>query len=102
MTVRLENLSIFYSFKAIRRFTLARPSRGTAQPRLQRPVSEKMITEPLPIFPQGIGVPTHGIATTIFWMIVGWRAMRAHERIAEASEQALRRFRETTSEKMRE
>jgi hypothetical protein len=40
-----------------------------------------------------------GIATTIFWMMVGWRAMRAHERIAEASEQALRRFRETTSEK---
>ena len=27
-----------------------------------------------------------GIATTIFWMVVGWRAMRAHERIAEASE----------------
>lgn len=27
-----------------------------------------------------------GIATTIFWMVVGWRAMRAHERIAEVSE----------------
>ena len=27
-----------------------------------------------------------GIATSIFWMVVGWRAMRAHERIAEASE----------------
>lgn len=24
-----------------------------------------------------------GIVTTIFWMIVGWRAMRAHERIAD-------------------
>jgi uncharacterized membrane protein len=43
-----------------------------------------------------------GIATAIFWMVVGWRAMRAHERIAEASEQALRRFRETTSEKKSE
>ena len=27
-----------------------------------------------------------GIASAIFWMIVGWRAMRAHERIAEVSE----------------
>jgi uncharacterized membrane protein len=26
------------------------------------------------------------IVTTIFWMIVGWRAMRAHERIADATE----------------
>ena len=43
-----------------------------------------------------------GIATAIFWMVVGWRAMRAHERIAEASEQALRRFRETTTEKISE
>ena len=25
-----------------------------------------------------------GIGITIFWMVVGWRAMRAHERIAEA------------------
>ena len=23
------------------------------------------------------------VVTTIFWMVVGWRAMRAHERIAE-------------------
>jgi uncharacterized membrane protein len=22
-------------------------------------------------------------ATTVFWMVVGWRAMRAHERIAD-------------------
>lgn len=26
------------------------------------------------------------IVTTIFWMIVGWRAMRAHERIADSLE----------------
>ena len=25
------------------------------------------------------------IATSIFWMVVGWRAMRAHERIAAVS-----------------
>jgi hypothetical protein len=25
-----------------------------------------------------------GIITTIFWMVVGWRAMRAHEKIADA------------------
>ncbi len=24
-----------------------------------------------------------GIIVTVFWMVVGWRAMRAHERIAE-------------------
>jgi len=29
-----------------------------------------------------------GIAMTVFWMVVGWRAMRAHERIATASERA--------------
>jgi uncharacterized membrane protein len=34
-----------------------------------------------------------GIATTIFWMVVGWRAMRAHERIADAAEQAARKLR---------
>ena len=27
-----------------------------------------------------------GFATAIFWMVVGWRAMRAHERIADSSE----------------
>ena len=26
------------------------------------------------------------IATSIFWMVVGWRAMRAHERIAAVGE----------------
>ena len=25
-----------------------------------------------------------GIAVTLFWMFVAWRAMRAHERIAKA------------------
>ncbi|MBI5364746.1 MAG: hypothetical protein HZA53_16340 [Planctomycetes bacterium] len=25
-----------------------------------------------------------GLMTTIFWLVVGWRAMRAHEQIAEA------------------
>lgn len=24
------------------------------------------------------------IVTAVFWMVVGWRAMRAHERIAQA------------------
>lgn len=24
-----------------------------------------------------------GLLVTIFWMVVGWRAMRAHERLAE-------------------
>jgi uncharacterized membrane protein len=24
-----------------------------------------------------------GFVTTVFWMVVGWRAMRAHERIAD-------------------
>jgi uncharacterized membrane protein len=38
-----------------------------------------------------------GIASTIFWMVVGWRAMRAHERIAEASEQAARKLRGSDS-----
>lgn len=26
------------------------------------------------------------VVTAIFWMIVGWRAMRAHERIADTLE----------------
>ena len=33
-----------------------------------------------------------GIASAIFWMVVGWRAMRAHERIADAGEQAARKM----------
>lgn len=27
-----------------------------------------------------------GLVSAIFWMVVGWRAMRAHERIAEVGE----------------
>ena len=27
-----------------------------------------------------------GLASAIFWMVVAWRAMRAHERIATAAE----------------
>jgi uncharacterized membrane protein len=36
-----------------------------------------------------------GICTGIFWMVVGWRAMRAHERIADASEQWVRKVNES-------
>jgi hypothetical protein len=31
-----------------------------------------------------------GILITLFWMIVGWRAMRAHERLAKATEDLVR------------
>ena len=34
------------------------------------------------------------IATTIFWMYVGWRAMQAHERLAKAAEDIARKMRE--------
>ena len=34
------------------------------------------------------------IATTIFWMYVGWRAMVAHERLAKAAEDMARKMRE--------
>ena len=30
------------------------------------------------------------LISAIFWMVVGWRAMRAHERIADAAERAAR------------
>ncbi len=45
---------------------------------------------------QGLAVlaALFGIASAIFWMVVGWRAMRAHERIADVSEEAARRLRE--------
>lgn len=32
-----------------------------------------------------------GVMTTVFWMIIGWRAMRAHERMSEAVEQLARK-----------
>jgi uncharacterized membrane protein len=35
-----------------------------------------------------------GVATTIFWMYVGWRAMVAHERLAKATEDMARKMRE--------
>ena len=34
-----------------------------------------------------------GVATTIFWMVVAWRAMRAHERIADTLEGSPERLR---------
>ncbi len=35
-----------------------------------------------------------GLATAIYWMVVGWRAMRAHEQIADCCEGWLRIRRE--------
>jgi uncharacterized membrane protein len=32
-----------------------------------------------------------GIFSAVFWMYVGWRAMRAHERLAEAAEELARK-----------
>ena len=31
------------------------------------------------------------IVTTVFWMVVGWRAMRAHERLADTVHEIGRR-----------
>ncbi len=31
-----------------------------------------------------------GLACTIIWIVIGWRAMRAHEKIADAAEIASR------------
>ena len=38
-----------------------------------------------------------GLCWSVFWMVVGWRAMRAHERIAENLETVTRKFREPTA-----
>jgi uncharacterized membrane protein len=35
------------------------------------------------------------IFSAIFWMVVGWRAMKAHERLADAAEYIVRKFRES-------
>jgi uncharacterized membrane protein len=35
------------------------------------------------------------IFSAIFWMVLGWRAMRAHERLADAAEYIARKFRES-------
>jgi uncharacterized membrane protein len=32
-----------------------------------------------------------GVAYAVFWMVVGWRAMRAHERLAEATAELARK-----------
>lgn len=32
-----------------------------------------------------------GIAVTVFWMAVGWRAMKAHEKLADAAQDIARR-----------
>ena len=40
----------------------------------------------------GFLVTVVGIAVTVFWMYVAWRAMRAHERLANASEAVARKF----------
>jgi uncharacterized membrane protein YciS (DUF1049 family) len=32
-----------------------------------------------------------GLAVTIFWMVCAWRAMRAHEKLAEAVERISRK-----------
>ncbi|MBL8861663.1 MAG: hypothetical protein JNK02_06585 [Planctomycetes bacterium] len=31
-----------------------------------------------------------GVISTVFWMVVSWRAMRAHERIADRIDEKLR------------
>jgi uncharacterized membrane protein len=42
----------------------------------------------------GIVLGILGVVSTLFWMVVGWRAMRAHERIADATEELLFRWRD--------
>jgi uncharacterized membrane protein len=39
-----------------------------------------------------VGIALAGVAATIFWMYVGWRAMVAHERLAEAAEDMARKM----------
>ncbi len=34
-----------------------------------------------------------GIAMAIAWLVIGWRAMRAHERLADATEETARQNR---------
>jgi hypothetical protein len=38
------------------------------------------------------------IGTAIFWMVVGWRVMRAHERLADSADQVARKFRTRDNE----
>ena len=37
------------------------------------------------------------VATAVLWLYIGWRAMRAHERLASAAEQLSRAGRNTMS-----
>ncbi len=37
-----------------------------------------------------VGAVLFGFVSAIFWMVVGWRAMRAHERLADAAEYSAR------------
>jgi uncharacterized membrane protein len=41
-----------------------------------------------------VGIALAGVVTAVFWMYVGWRAMQAHERLAEAAEEIARKTRE--------
>ncbi len=41
-----------------------------------------------------VGLALAGVVTAIFWMYVGWRAMQAHERLAEAAEDMARKMRQ--------
>jgi uncharacterized membrane protein len=34
-----------------------------------------------------------GLLVTVFWLVVAWRAMRAHERLASAAEELARKNR---------
>ena len=50
------------------------------------------------IFPFLIGA--FGLVTTIIWLVIGWRAMKAHESLAESSERIrseLKKIAETQS-----
>ena len=38
------------------------------------------------------GLALAGVVAAIFWMYVGYRAMRAHERLAEAAENLARKM----------
>jgi hypothetical protein len=38
-----------------------------------------------------IVVALWGLLVTIFWMVVGWRAMRAHEKIADRVDEIARK-----------
>lgn len=41
-----------------------------------------------------VGAIVLAFVSAIFWMVVGWRAMRAHERLAAAAEYSARIYRD--------